>query len=162
MLSDETYDQVIETIQDYHKDPRLSKMNAIVLLSLKKKGRGEGFHSLTQNQFNTILNLSLSNKIKFGFDSCGANKFLKAIEGKEELKYLETYVEKCESTLMSSYVNVDGKFVPCSFCENTEFGEGLDVLNCNDFIEDIWNHAKTEIFREKLLSCNRNCPIYEI
>ena len=40
MISDETYDACMETLNDMITDPRLTELNAIVLLSLKKKGRG--------------------------------------------------------------------------------------------------------------------------
>lgn len=45
--------------------------------------------------------------------------------------------------------------------EETNLWDG-DVLNCNDFIEDIWNNKKAEKWRKKLLDNNRNCPIYNI
>ena len=39
MVSNETYKTLLETLDDYENDERLAKMKAIVMLSLKKKGR---------------------------------------------------------------------------------------------------------------------------
>ena len=163
MVSSETFEQTKEIIKDRLIDPRLSKMNAIVYLSLKKKGRGETFHSLTQEQFKEIVDLSFESKINFGFDSCSCHRFLNAVAGRENYKQLSQSAEPCESSAMSAYFSVDAKFHPCSFCgEDKEFGEGLDVVNCKDFIQDIWNNPKTIKFRDHLLKCGRSCPIYNI
>lgn len=43
--------------------------------------------------------------------------------------------------------------------------EGLDVVNCNNFIKDIWMNEKTKLFREKCIGCISNggsCPHYSI
>jgi MoaA/NifB/PqqE/SkfB family radical SAM enzyme len=76
-----------------------------------------------------------------------------------ELKSLETVIEPCESGLFSLYINVDGKAFPCSF---TEFGDGIDVTQSLDFLKDVWYSESMSAWREKLLQCNRNCPVYKI
>jgi radical SAM protein with 4Fe4S-binding SPASM domain len=76
----------------------------------------------------------------------------------------------CESTLESSYINVDAEFFPCSFTEGTEGWEtGISVIEHKNFIENVWNSPRVYQFRNKLLatkSCNkfgcRECPIYKI
>jgi hypothetical protein len=167
MISKETFNQTLETIADSKTDPRLDKLNAIVFLSLKTKGRGEiGFRQLSKEEFTELTNLCLESNTPFGFDSCGAHKFLNAIEGFEESKRkaLEMSVEPCESSLFSIYIDTFGKFYPCSFSPNTDvWGDtGIDVVSCNDFIKDVWFHERTKAFRKTLLDGNRNCPIYRI
>ncbi|MCK9369187.1 radical SAM protein [Candidatus Dojkabacteria bacterium] len=163
MLSEETFDQAVETIFDIRNDKRLGKLNAIVFLSLKTKGRGKHFHKLSEEKFSRIIYLCMMFGVRYGFDSCSANKFLKAVEILPNYKELEQMAEPCESTLFSTYIDVEGKFYPCSFCENVEgWEDGLDVVNCTDFLKDIWLCEKTFKFREKLLSCGRNCPIYNV
>jgi hypothetical protein len=163
MVSVETYDWVKETINDYHDDERLKGLNAIVFLSLKQKGRGETFKGISQEQFTDLVNLALSKKVPFGFDSCSANKFLKSVQGHKNFKSMEMMAEPCESSLFSAYINAASEFFPCSFTENTEGWEkGIDVLSCNDFVKDVWYHPRVEEFRKKLLDCKRNCPIYKI
>ncbi|MHA1989293.1 MAG: radical SAM protein, partial [Promethearchaeota archaeon] len=118
MISDETFDKARSLIDDRQNDKRLSKMNAIVFLSLKKKGRAKNrYTQLSQEKFNELVNFALSNNVAIGFDSCSAFKFLRSVGN--DSKY-ETYIEPCESSLFSSYFNVKGDFYPCSFMEGEE------------------------------------------
>ena len=156
MLSEETIGQVWETIRDYGKDERLRGLNAIVILSLKKKGRGLNHRVVSQEKFNEIVEYCLENGVPLGFDSCSAPKFLKAIEGHADRAKFEILAEPCESTLFSSYINVDGEFYSCSFCEGVGFGKGINVLEQEDFIRDVWKGETTEKWRERLLR-NRRC-----
>lgn len=164
MISKQTKHQVFETLEDIKNDPRLAKLNAIVFLSLKKKGRGKSFECLTSDEFKEIVDKAMSLKVNFGFDSCSAHKFLKSIENIEKYKHLSVYCEPCESSCQSSYINEEGIYFPCSFAEKSceDWMEGLDVVNCNDFVNDIWNNEKTNKFRKMLLENNRNCPLFEI
>jgi hypothetical protein len=170
MISENTIDTAYEVINDMQNDPRLSKMNAIIFLSLKQKGNAKtGFSQLSQEKFNELCKYSISKKIRFGFDSCSSRKFFTYLESDESLTtefkdQMDQCIEPCESSVYSSYVNVDGNYFPCSFCEgvNDEWKNGLSVLNCNDFLTDIWNNEKTKNFKNNLLSCGRDCPIYKI
>ena len=168
MVSEETYDRCMETARDAVSDPRLEKLNAIVCLSLKQKGRGEGFHVLSDEKFKALVDLTVKNKIGLGFDSCGSLKVLRSL-GKETQKY----VLDCEASLQSSYINVEGDYYPCSFCEGEgDWKTGLSVLDCKDskdFAKKIWNNSKTEHFRKILTaSANNNefqcreCPIFRV
>jgi MoaA/NifB/PqqE/SkfB family radical SAM enzyme len=159
----ENYDQLMETLNDSITDSRLEKLNAIVMLSLKKCGRGKGYSILPQEKFKKVIDFSMSNNVTVGFDSCSCHRFLDAVKGSEDYERIEMMAEPCESSAFSVYISAEGKFYPCSFAEDVkEFGEGLDVANCDDFIKDIWMHDKTVKFRNKLLSGNRECPIYKI
>jgi hypothetical protein len=163
MISNETYDQAVETIHDYKSDSRLAKLNAIVFLSLKQKGRGTGYTPLTTEQFKRLVDLAFNIKTPIGFDSCSANKFLKAVKDRDNYKELEMLAEPCESSCFSSYINVDGLFFPCSFTED-EWGweNGIDVVACDNFMKDIWYNKKVVEFREVLLKCKRNCPLFNV
>ena len=75
--------------------------------------------------------------------------------------------EPCESTLFSYYVNVDGRGFGCSFSEGIPEYKGIDVVNCNDFIEDVWMHPETVAFRNKCIANKdknncRMCHIYNL
>lgn len=169
MISEETFDNAWETLQDRLTDPRLEKLKAIVFLSLKKKGRGKSFTPLSQDKFKKIVDFAMENEVGIGFDSCSAYKYLKSVEDHPNFKTFEMYSEPCESTAFSAYCNTEGKFFPCSFSEEGEFGEGIDVVNCDDFIKDVWNHPRTKAFREGLLGTAkknklkcRECPLFEV
>lgn len=158
LLSAETYDQCENTLIDYLIDQRLAKLNAIVFLSLKQKGRGRNLHSATKLQLKFLSAMALEKNIPIGFDSCSANTFLDIAKelGRDDL---ETCVEPCESSLFSAYIDVDANFLPCSF--SSGLFQPIPVIN-KDFIKDIWNEYSTVRFREKLLSKDRNCPFYKV
>lgn len=168
LLSKETFVQTIDVIDDIKTDPRLAKLNAIVFLSLKQKGRGIHFNKVDDMQFLGLIKHALENKINFGFDSCTAPKFVKTAKILGIYDKVEAMIEPCESSLFSSYINVDGEFYPCSFSEKSQNWEtGIDVVGCNDFINDVWNNARVQEFRKNLindLDCNqcRHCPIYDV
>jgi hypothetical protein len=168
MISNETYDGALQLLEDRKTDPRLAKLNAIVFLSLKPKGRAtkNNFSKLPQDKFNNLVEIAMSNGIGMGFDSCSCFKFLKSVEDRDNYKQLESFADPCESTMYSSYINCRAEFYPCSFAEGDgEWKTGLSVLECDDFLEDIWNHDRTIKFREnaiKCRSCKMNCSIYDI
>ena len=168
VIMQENFDLVKETLNDIKEDPRLVKLNAIVFLSLKTKGRGENFHPLTDEQFKELVNICKEKQINWGCDSCSAPKVIKAYKGDPSYEAVFQAVMSCESTLESAYINVDGEYFPCSFTEGTkDWEKGISVLKSRDFIESIWNNKKTENFRKKLCAnvdenkC-RNCPLYNI
>lgn len=163
VLHEKSYEDCLKMIEDIKTDSRLSKLNAVVFLSLKQKGRGINFSKLSVDKFDEIVYKCMQDKIRFGLDSCSANKLINSIKNHENYEKIVQMVEPCESTLFSSYIDVHGKFYPCSFCEKIDgWKEGIDVVNCEDFIKDIWNNDKTIQFRNNLLKCNRNCPVYNV
>ena len=164
-LSQQTYDEAFKVLKDIKTDTRLSKLNAIVFLSLKKKGRAiqNNYTSVTNEQFKSLVEYCLKNDINFGFDSCSAVKFDNSIVGLENEKQLLQISERCESSLFSAYINVEGKYSPCSFCEGCQnWEEGLQITSETDFSKDVWFNPKTVEFRNSLLKRNRECPIYEV
>ena len=167
MIAQETYDRAFEIMNDMKTDPRLSKMKALVLLSLKTKGRSVGkFHQLGQEKFNKLVAYALENNVPIGFDSCSAQLFMKSVKGHKNEEQFTQSAESCESTLYSLYIDVKGDFYPCSFSPGTSDWEtGLSVLECNDFLSEIWQNEKTKKFRERVISCRnckQSCSIYEI
>ena len=168
MLAEETYQQCLETLDEIAMDERLKKLNAFVILSLKAKGRGTGFHKCSQEHFNEVVNKAQDLRVRLGFDSCSSAKALEAFCFDENV---EKCIISCEAARESSYINVDGRYFPCSFCEGTKgWEEGLDVLNCSneeDFIEKIWNDPATLKFMERLNNTTdkygcRHCPVYKV
>ena len=85
MISQETYDNAVEVLDDCKDDQRLKGLNAVVFLSLKQKGRGTGHHPLTQEQFNSLVDLALKNDVRIGFDSCSSVKVFSAFSDKPEM-----------------------------------------------------------------------------
>ena len=163
MISEETFENSLASINEYREDSRLNGMNAIVFLSLKRKGRGIGFTPLSQDKFKLLIDTAFAKNVKIGFDSCSAHKFLDSIKGHENYDKLEMNTEPCESFLFSNYCNVDGVVFPCSFCEDEpKWKEGLSIVDCDDYMKDIWNGGYSELFRSDLLGNQRKCPVFTI
>jgi MoaA/NifB/PqqE/SkfB family radical SAM enzyme len=169
MICLENFDYTIQVMKDCKTDERLKNLNALVLLSLKTKGRAENrFHPLPQDKFNELCKFALSENISIGFDSCSSHKFFSYLDSDKSLtddfkNNMKNCVEPCESGCYSSYIDTEGFYFPCSFTPGTDdWKEGLNVLECDDFIDDIWQHEKTVKFRNKLIGCNRDCPLYKI
>ncbi len=170
MLSQETMDFAYEVMEDIKTDYRLADLNAIVFLSLKQKGRGTKFDMVTVDDYKKVVDTLLKEGIRFGFDSCSAPAFMKAVEGHEMYDLFSEQAESCESTLFSSYINEKGQFFPCSFTEKWIEGgwaTGIDVLKADDFLKDVWNNPKTVKFRNALIGNKdenkcRNCPAFAV
>jgi hypothetical protein len=151
MICDETYDKAFEIIDDISTDKRLTGFNAIVFLQYKAKGRNpDAFHSMKEfEKYSKLIDYCEQRKVNYGFDSCGAGRFMHV------RPQMAIYAEPCESGLFSSYINCHGVFFPCSFSEDVE--KGIDVLNCSDFLKDVWHSDTLNKWREKLLSSTNNC-----
>jgi len=161
MLSSISYDDAFNIIDDISTDPRLKKLNAIVFLQYKDKNKNCNHKSITDvNKYTKLINYCDEKKINYGFDSCSAPIYIESIKHKNNKEQLEQYCEKCESQIFSFYISCKGIGYPCSFVEEIE--EGTDVLNCNNFIKDVWNNKKATKWRKKLLNNNRNCPVYNL
>ncbi len=151
MLSEETYQGALDLLELYKTNSTLQRVTAIVFLSLKQKGRGTAFHPLNEDKFKHLL--EYVDTVPMGFDSCTAGKFMRTVHNPG--KY-EMFIESCESTRFSLYINVDAKVYPCSFAEQ---GEGIDIIAAKSFVDDVWNNPETVSFRHKCIKCSPNCPL---
>lgn len=167
MVSDQSYESVMETLRDRLTDPRLAKLNAIVLLGLKKKGRGKKFEVLSFEKFQTIVSFALTNNISIGFDSCSAFKFLKSLSKEDYDKYFSC-VDPCESFCFSIYVNVDGRVFPCSFTEDEGicgWENGIDLFKVTNFLNEVWYNPQVLSTRDNIIAARKSekgCFHYEI
>jgi len=160
MVSEETLDFVYEVLNDRLTDPRLAKMNAIVFLGVKPKGRAkEGFHSLSTEKYRDLINFCFKNKLAIGFDSCSAPKFettVRQMDIPDNFKdRLIACSESCESSLFSSYINVKGEYWHCSFSENEPSQECFDCLTTDKFLS-VWYSDAVKKFRNNSISSMKN------
>ncbi len=166
LTADSTYDRCLKLLEDRLTDKRLEKLNAIVFLSLKKKGRGQAFERLSNEKFKTLIDIAFEKGISIGFDSCSAPKFLDSVKDRVDYERLKMCAEPCESTLFSLYISTEGIAYPCSFLEEEKY-KGVDMLKVKDFMGEVWNSKELSRFREDVLSTEkgqicRSCPCYEI
>lgn len=160
MISQESLNFVYEILDDIQIRPELAQLNAVVFLGLKPKGRARGqFNVVTQEQFNQLMDYCFMNNIRFGMDSCQSPRFFKFIENLDEKDQLVEAIEPCESFgLFSSYVNVEGRYFPCSFAEG-EIGweEGINLLEVDDFLEEVWFSDTITKLRISSLQQTKDC-----
>lgn len=157
LVCEENYNNILETIKDYHTDERLKGMNAIVLLTLKQIGRGIYFHQLSYNKYKNIIKEMINNNIIFGADSCGCIQFYNALKETNSIiaENNKENIERCESSRYSFYIDYKGKGYPCSFCPGSkDWKEGIDIIS------NFWNHPKVLEFRKININCKNDCPVY--
>lgn len=163
LVSTETFHDCLETMQDTKDDPRLSKLNALVFLSLKPKGSRNNLTKLPYDKWKYLIDYALENKIPIGFDSCSAPIFMKATKDHKDYPKFKNMIEPCESLLFSVYVNVKGEVYPCSFLEQQDQYVGDAKLLS---LDEIWDSHCAKEWRNKLLGTNHNdcrsCPIFDI
>ena len=178
LVSHETEKFVFEVLNDRLNDERLKDMGAIVLLSLKQKGRGKAFRKMDDEVYRKVIFFLQDNHISYGSDSCGANRLMASLKeyykdkenGEEQYKRVLGCVEPCEAELYSAYVNVKGEMFPCSFMEKESGWEkGIDLTDdkYKNYTTQVWNHPRVLEWRQNALRCiNCNgcnqCPHYEI
>lgn len=159
LISKETFDQCMSTITSWETGELNNYVNAIVFLMLKPVGKGKALHSITNDQFKELINGIKKHKVRAGFDSCSAPHVMKYLPEQEQ------YIESCESTLFSIYVNVNGEAYPCSFSEDTI--NPINLLEVNDFNAEVWNNPTFKTFRRLLIETKdkkgcRACPLFKL
>jgi len=183
MLSKETFPYIDELINDCKNDQRLSKLTAVVFLSLKTKGRGKKYERCSDKEFQIVVDKMMQAGIGIGFDSCSAPKAMKAYKNllkineefenktmsenpwtvakssnqksrREYYKNIDTMATSCESFSESIYVNDKGVVFPCSFMEDEHWNK-MDYNNSKG-----WNLLDDSIkdsneFTTKIWNSNR-------
>lgn len=164
LLSESTYESCFQLVNDIKSDERLSKLNAVVFLLLKPKGKRNTHTKLgSVRKFRTLMQYAMNKGVNIGFDSCTAPLFLKAVKDQPNYEQMKTFCEPCESWLFSIYVDVSGNTYPCSFLE--EQGKGISLLE--NTVDNVWNGKAVEDWRTKLLgntdeNACRMCPAFDV
>lgn len=151
VLSVESLPGCYRLIDDAVLDPRLGKLNAIVFLTLKPKGKRNKMHTLKSViDYRALVQYAFDRDIGIGFDSCSAPTFLAAMKDHPKFDMMAQLSESCESTLFSGYINVAGEFFPCSFTEGERGWEtGIDLTKIENFNKEVWHDPRTVAFRNK-------------
>ena len=171
LLSVETYDQCIKAIDDCAEDPRLAKLKAILFLTLKPKGKRNKQNILKDAaKYRALVEHAMKRQVNIGFDSCSAPIFLMAMKGHPNFKNFSMMSESCESNRFSGYANAEGIYWHCSFTENQEGWNGIDLKKINDFHKEVWMAPEVVRFRDKLINQQNAhidnecylCPVFDL
>lgn len=167
LIAHETIKGCIEVIDDKMNDERLKGLNSIVFLTLKEKGNRNTMHVPTPEDYKTVIEHAIKSNVSIGSDSCGSGILYQVYKELGLEEQVKDCIISCESFgIESAYINVDGRFYPCSFAEGVgEWKDGIDVLNCDDFIKDVWYNPLLNKYRKlsiKTKDCNgcRKCLVY--
>ena len=149
VLSMETFDGCKRTIEDCQRDKRLAGLNALVLLMFKNKSTNALTTITDPLVYKELIDYAEKLQVPLGFDSCSAYNYLKAIQHSDNYDTQSQYVTPCCGGRFSAYFDVFMNYHACSFLEGREeWGEGIPILPSTDFIKDVWNHPRTEKFRQ--------------
>jgi len=160
VLTTETFSRAIDVLDGkdvWNNQFDISKLNAVIFLLFKPKGKGKNRPDLipSDEQIKLFIKKIREPKVlfKLGMDSCLVNK-LATLDNltKDE----EVFLDTCEASRASMYITPDLKAVPCSFADyNTN---GVQITKENT-IKEIW--ANSEPFnrcRGLLNECKTKCP----
>jgi MoaA/NifB/PqqE/SkfB family radical SAM enzyme len=171
VIANENVEQCYELINDAISDPRLSKMKAIVFLTLKPKGKRNTWTTIKDvTVYRNLVSYAMDRDIGIGFDSCSAPTFLAAMKDHPRFDLFSQLSESCESDRFSGYANVDGIWSHCSFTEGLPNWGTVDLKTITDFDKEVWNAPEVKRFRE-CLTCQDNshigdevylCPVYDL
>ena len=154
----------LEHVRDVLKDiadKKVDGLKSVVLLRIKPKGRAANMDCQVPKEiYEELVKFCLDNKISFGFDSCSATPVIEVLKdfGKAELC---SSCEPCESSKLSSYINVKGEYWSCSFAEGTDFIKPINVLEFKSASE-WWNSDEVRKARFCKNPACKSCPIYNL
>ncbi len=160
VISRDNMQHLMDVLNDI-KDGKVEGLRSVVLLRIKPKGRASKMDCrLSKSDYQKVISFCLDNHISFGFDSCSAYMVETVLTEMGHPEYV-TSIEKCESGLLSSYINVKGEYWNCSFAENTDFIKPIDVLK-HDTILEWWNGPELTRIRNYPTPACESCPIYNL
>ena len=166
MTSKETYLDCFQLIDAKMRDERLKDLNAIVFLLMKPKGNRNKHTQLTNlEDYGKLIKYALDKDVAIGFDSCSAPYVVECLKDHPNFDEIDMSIEPCESFgMFSSYINVKGEYHPCSFCEGAhpDWINGIDVVNCKNFLDDIWFSPLVNKWRQISLQKNRECVMFDL
>ena len=160
VLSKDNMPHISEVLKDV-TEKKVDGLQSIVFLRIKPKGRAAKMDCvIPYNVYFDIVSYCLDNKISFGFDSCSATPVIEVLKeiGRPELC---SSCEPCESSKLSSYINVKGEYWSCSFAEGTDFIKPIDVLSYSA-VSDWWNSDEVKKARHCKNPACKSCPIYNL
>lgn len=135
----------------------IRKLNAVVFLLFKRKGRATNLVDLvpTYYQINLLCNYikekASERSFDIGLDSCLVNYYDDIIKNRDSSDSLS--LDTCEASRMSAYISPSLIMTPCSFCNP----EGESVRDKS--IKEIWDTSPAFIKARKILLNKKNsCP----
>ena len=145
-----------EAVERLHNDDFPEGINAVIFLLHKPAGQGSIANVLSSSDARVaefFKQVDLRHRFKVGMDSCnvpGAINFCKRV--------LPESLDTCEGGRFSCYIGSDMTMVPCSFDQEKRYQVSLNGVT----IEEAWNSAPFENFRNQMRKSCPGCSVREL
>jgi len=160
LLSKWNKDHLMEVLQDI-ADKKVEGLKSVVLLRVKPCGRAKSMDcTIPMSLYEEVVDFCMSKGISFGFDSCSATPVMEVLKKKGHDELCRC-CEPCESSKLSSYINVKGEYWSCSFAERTDFIKPINVLEYESATE-WWNSDEVKRVRFLKEPACKSCPIFNL
>lgn len=150
VLGNNSIDEAIERLKNNDFPDGVS---AIIFLLHKNVGLGQDSNVLRVDDARVREFFGLVDTMKFpfsiGFDSCNIPGLINCTQNIDPMCF-----DTCEGARFSMYITSDMKALPCSF-DNQEMRWAYDISN--DTIQNAWNSAQFEEFRNHFKGSCPNC-----
>lgn len=151
-----------EALDRLHGNAFPRGVNAVVFLLHKPAGLGSAENVLSTGDVSEFFAaLEAPHPFKVGMDSCNVPGALQYCQN-----VMPESLDTCEDARFSCYIDSDMTMVPCSFDQSRRYAVSLKEQS----IEDAWNSAPFEAFREHLKTacpgcadralCMGGCPLF--
>jgi hypothetical protein len=140
---------------------KVDGLRSVVFLRIKPCGRAKNMDCIVPKSiYEELVEYCIDNDISFGFDSCSATPVIEVLTGIGRADLCSS-CEPCESSKLSSYINVKGEYWSCSFAERTDFIKPINVLDYKS-ATDWWNSDEVLKVRDCKNPACKSCPIYNL
>ena len=150
VLGNNSIDEAIDRLE---KNDFPDGINAVIFLLHKPVGLGQSSNCLKNDDPRVHRFFELVDqghfKFKIGFDSCSIPGLLNHTK-----QINHASMDTCEGARWSCYITSDMKMLPCSF-DNQDLRWAYDISN--DTIQNAWNSAQFEAFRNHFRNSCPNC-----
>lgn len=160
VVSKDNMPHVREVLKDI-ADKKVDGLKSVVLLRIKPKGRAASMDcTVPYSIYEELVKYCMEHSISFGFDSCSATPVMEVLKAMDKPELCAS-AEPCESSKLSSYINVKGEYWSCSFAEGTDFIKPINALDYKS-ATDWWNSDEVEKVRFCKSPACKSCPIYSL
>lgn len=157
ILSDYNIKFVDEVLDDIENEKVVGLRN-IVFLRCKPVGRASKLPcTLSMETLGHVIGRCEKIGIGYGFDSCSCGivrEYFKS-KGKPEI---EKYLEPCESSVFSGYINTFGQYYHCSFCEHVPNFKSYNFLTDEFDFHKFWIE---DCAKYRLMGTANHCPCFK-
>jgi len=161
LVSKDNMEHVREVLRDI-SEKKVPGLKSVVFLRIKPKGRAAKMDCIVpMDIYREIVSFSMEHGISFGFDSCSATPVIEVLKEKGHPE-LCSCCEPCESSKLSSYINVYGEYWSCSFAEGLrDFINPIDVCSY-ETVTEWWNSDEVKNIRFCSSPKHKSCPIFDL